>query len=224
MLFSSLFICGFNAMQLTYAARADVVSNTEVTDFGANVNANMKNICDGGELEMLTICAREVLGKLDDCKPNDSACECCALQSMKRDCLGLCPNTVSGNFLVVLYDDCKTMNDGNVCDLSFKTHSVQDVLVAKLLRPNVRLPVEEKEPGFVSRSVLVNSSNESTLVSNLDHTNKLDSNQSNTATYNMAIDSSKEEENGAYVSQCRLPGVLESIFVIFIVFSFIELF
>jgi hypothetical protein len=221
MLLSSLFIWGFTAMQLTYAAPADDMSNTEVAGFGPDLNASTKNICDGEELEMLTICAREVLGKLDDCKPNDLVCECCALQSMKRDCLGLCPNTVSGNFLVVLYDDCETMNDVNVCNLSFKTHNMQ---VAKLLRPNVHLPVEEKEPRFIVQSVLVNSSNESTLASNLDHANRLDSNQSNTATYNMSIDSSKEEESGAYVLQCRLPGVLEGIFVIFIVFSLTELF
>ncbi|CDR40816.1 CYFA0S05e04808g1_1 [Cyberlindnera fabianii] len=152
-------IAGFKYLALATPVShpVDVISSTESSEFGAYVNPNPKNICEGDELDTLTLCASEVLAKLDECKPDDLACECCALQSMKRDCYGLCPNTQSGNFLAVLYDDCETMNDVNACNLPFKKH---DAHVAKFLRPNSRLPVEEKAPDFVLQSTITNTSNE----------------------------------------------------------------
>jgi len=152
---------------------ADLISSTESNEFGAYVNPNPKNICEGEELDTLATCASEVLAKLDECKPDDLACECCALQSMKRDCYGLCPNTASGNFLAVLYDDCETMNDVNACNLPFKKH---DTHVAKFLRPNARIPVEDKEPDFVLQSVLENNTNSTntSIVSFLEHKQDLE--------------------------------------------------
>lgn len=153
MLLRSFLLAGI----ITAAKCVELVSTTDPTEFGSYVNPNPKNICEGEELETLTVCASEVLSKLDECKPDDLACECCALQSMKRDCYGLCPNTASGNFLAVLYDDCETMNDVNACNLPFKKH---DAHIAKFLRPNARIAVEDKEPDFVIKSVLENNTHE----------------------------------------------------------------
>lgn len=75
---------------------------------------------EGQELEQLNLCASLVLAKLDDCKADDLACECCALQSLSRNCYGLCPGSPSGSFLSVLYDDCEALNDVNACGLPFK--------------------------------------------------------------------------------------------------------
>lgn len=137
-------------------------------------------------MDTLTTCASEVLAKLDECKPDDLACECCALQSMKRDCYGLCPNTASGNFLAVLYDDCETMNDVNACNLPFKKH---DSHVAKFLRPNARIPVEDKEPDFVLQSVLENRTNttNTTIVSFLEHKHDLEEEFSNHTSANKTV-------------------------------------
>lgn len=168
MLFSSFFLLTL-ASSISAIPYDDKVSSTETTEFGSYVNPSPKNICQGEELETLTACASEVLRKLDECKPDDLACECCSLQSMKRDCYGLCPNTASGNFLAVLYDDCETMNDINACSLPFKKH---DAHIAKFLRPNSRVPVEVKEPDFFIKSVLENAtSNEenANVISFLDH-------------------------------------------------------
>lgn len=71
-------------------------------------------------MQRLNTCANDVLAKLDDCKADDLACECCALQSLSRDCYGLCPGSPSGSFLSVLYSDCEPLNDVNACGLPFK--------------------------------------------------------------------------------------------------------
>lgn len=68
----------------------------------------------------MNACANDVLAKLDNCKADDLACECCALQSLSRDCYGLCPGSPSGSFLSVLYEDCEALNDVNACGLPFK--------------------------------------------------------------------------------------------------------
>lgn len=105
---------------------------------------------------------------------------------MKRDCYGLCPNTASGNFLAVLYDDCETMNDVNACNLPFKKH---DTHVAKFLRPNARIPVEDKEPDFVLQSVLENNTNttNTTIVSFLEHKHDLEEEFSNHTVANKTL-------------------------------------
>lgn len=155
---------------------------------------------------------------MDQCKPDDLACECCALQSMKRDCYGLCPNTASGNFLAVLYDDCETMNDVNACNLPFKKH---DAHVAKFLRPNARIPVEDKEPDFVIKSILENNTNSSnaTIVSFLEHKLELEEafpgNQTaaNTTNLNHTLNSTSPYENSGS-SFLRYDEVLEIFFAV----------
>ncbi|CEP20360.1 unnamed protein product [Cyberlindnera jadinii] len=200
MLILSAVLLTITHFQLSYAADASAVSNTDTSEFGAYVNPSPKNICDGEEFEMLTFCASEVLSRLDECKPDDLACECCALQSMKRDCHGLCPNTPSGNFLAVLYDDCETMNDVNACNLPFKKHDAQ---VAKFLRPNARIPVEEKEPDFILQSVLVNTSNETALVIEdivdepIDLVVQLNETVENITVYSNSTQSAGEDESAA---------------------------
>lgn len=124
---------------------------------------------------------------------------------MKRDCYGLCPNTASGNFLAVLYDDCETMNDVNACNLPFKKH---DAHVAKFLRPNARIPVEDKEPDFVIKSILENNTNSSnaTIVSFLEHKLELEEafpgNQTaaNTTTLNHTVNSTSPYESSGSVT------------------------
>lgn len=69
---------------------------------------------------MLAACSNQVLAQLDDCKANDLACECCALQSMDPKCHNLCPGNPSANFLSVLVNDCAPLNDINACNLPFK--------------------------------------------------------------------------------------------------------
>ncbi|CCH44916.1 putative secreted protein [Wickerhamomyces ciferrii] len=124
----------------------DLVSSTEsINEFDAHVNSNPKNICEGEELDALATCATKYLAKLDECKPDDQACECCAVQSMNRDCYGLCPNTESGNFLAGLYDNCETytMAKGvDPCNLPFKKY---DSRIAKFLRPNANILVQDQE-------------------------------------------------------------------------------
>lgn len=79
----------------------------------------------------MTVCATDILSKLDDCKPDDLACECCALQSMNQNCFGLCRNSPSANFLDLLINDCSTLSEVNACGLPFKK---ADIAVAKVSR------------------------------------------------------------------------------------------
>lgn len=212
MLFSAVILSALAVTKLVSAADV-VISITDADEFGAYVNPNSKNVCEGEELEMLTICASEVLSKLDECKPDDLACECCALQSMKGDCHGLCPNTPSGNLLALLHDDCETMNDVNACNLPFKKHDAQ---LAKFLRPNARLPVEEKEPDFALQSVFVNSSNESVVVSHFERIYRNDYNQSN-STNSITLNSTDcdEVQNGSLSSYSNsISGFVQVIFVV----------
>lgn len=85
-----------------------------------NPNPRLYDNCEVQDLVQLSACCNDVLSKLDDCKANDLACECCALQSMKKECYGLCPGNPSNNFLTALFDDCESLNDVNACNLPFK--------------------------------------------------------------------------------------------------------
>lgn len=208
MFFTTLLLSAATAAQLVCAAEV-VISNSDSREFGAYVNPNPKNICDGDELEMLTICASEVVANLEECEPDDLACECCALQIMEQDCHGLCPNTPSGNFLAVLYDDCETMNDVNACNLPFKKH---DALVAKSLRPDARLPVEEKEPDLILPSILVNTANESTVVSHLEQSHHLGHETNGTS--NASDEKHDDVENGAASLYRGLSGMASAIALI----------
>ncbi|ODV60130.1 uncharacterized protein ASCRUDRAFT_71166 [Ascoidea rubescens DSM 1968] len=105
-----------------YTYRPDIQN-----EFGSYMNPNPRTPCEGSELEKLNTCANDVLSKLDDCKADDLACECCALQSLNRDCYGLCPGSPSGNFLAVLYDDCESLNDVNACGLPFKKEDAKPI-------------------------------------------------------------------------------------------------
>lgn len=196
-----------------HTAAVDVISSTESTEFGAYVNPNPKNICEGEELEILTVCASEVLSKLDECKPDDLACECCALQSMKRDCYGLCPNTASGNFLAVLYDDCETMNDVNACNLPFKKH---DSHIAQFLRPNSRVPVEEKEPDFVIKSVLNSTAEEEVQFggANADNSTSLDLSYAN---FTNDTNTTRNETAAAVESNGAHSSVLQDVVNMFVI-------
>lgn len=85
-----------------------------------NPNPRLFENCDVQDLVQLSACCNDVLNKLDDCKASDLACECCALQSMKKECYGLCPGNPSNNFLTALFDDCASLSDINACSLPFR--------------------------------------------------------------------------------------------------------
>lgn len=91
-----------------------------IADSYTNPNPRPYEKCLPNDLVKLLECCNGVLAKLDDCKANDLACECCALQSMDALCFGLCPNNPSNNFLTVLFNDCASLNDVNACGLPFK--------------------------------------------------------------------------------------------------------
>lgn len=94
---------------------------------GSYVNPNPRQYdnCEVQDLVQLSACCNDVLNKLDDCKANDLACECCALQSLKQDCYGLCQGNPSNNFLTALFDDCASLNDVNACNLPFRKDDSQ---------------------------------------------------------------------------------------------------
>ncbi|WPK26137.1 hypothetical protein PUMCH_003484 [Australozyma saopauloensis] len=85
-----------------------------------NPNPRPYDNCDAKDLIQLSSCCNDLLSNLDDCKANDLACECCALQNMDRLCYNLCPGNPSANFLSVLLDDCAPLNDVNACNIPFK--------------------------------------------------------------------------------------------------------
>lgn len=85
-----------------------------------NPNPRPYDDCEAADLIHLSACCNDVLSSLDDCKAGDLACECCALQSMDRECYNLCPGNPSANFLSVLLTDCVPLNDVNACNIPFK--------------------------------------------------------------------------------------------------------
>ncbi|KAI5960478.1 hypothetical protein KGF57_001937 [Candida theae] len=97
-------------------------SLNKVGEYGTYLNPNPRKTakCEPNDLVKLSTCCNDVLSKLDECKPNDLACECCALQSIDDECYHLCPGNPSTNFLTVLLSDCAAMNEVNACSLPFK--------------------------------------------------------------------------------------------------------
>lgn len=106
----------------TCFVNASLTESSDVNKYDSYVNPNPRpyDTCNAQDLIKLSNCCNEVLNKLDDCKANDLACECCALQSMDKNCYNLCPNNPSNNFLTVLFNDCASLNDINACGLPFK--------------------------------------------------------------------------------------------------------
>lgn len=98
------------------------VFSERITEYGSYVNPHPRPYerCTAPDLIKLSSCCNDVLSKLDDCKADDLACECCALQSLKQECFNLCPGNPSNNFLTVLFLDCQALNDINACSLPFK--------------------------------------------------------------------------------------------------------
>ncbi|RCK55712.1 putative GPI-anchored protein 43 [Candida viswanathii] len=98
------------------------------------MNPNPRKIpqCQANDLVKLSSCCNDLLHQLDQCKPDDLACECCALQLINQDCYHLCPGNPLTNFLTVLLLDCSQLSDVNACSLPFKKTddyaSVDDVL------------------------------------------------------------------------------------------------
>lgn len=114
-----------------------------VPEYGSYHNPHPRPFehCDNTDLVKLSSCCNDVLERLDDCKANDLACECCALQLMDPLCYNLCPGNPSTNFLTVLFNDCAPLNDVNACNLPFK----------KVDGENEQPPeVEPEKPDYVS--------------------------------------------------------------------------
>lgn len=117
-----------------------------------NPNPQPYSKCEANDIVILLACCNDVLLQLDDCKANDLACECCALQSMDPHCHNLCPGNPSTNFLTVLFHDCEELNNVNACNLPFKKEDgnafraqAQANQVAALVKTLLREPEEEPE-------------------------------------------------------------------------------
>lgn len=101
-------------------------------EFGTYMNPNPRKIpqCQANDLIKLSSCCNDLLHQLDQCKPDDLACECCALQLINQDCYHLCPGNPLTNFLTVLLLDCSQLSDVNACSLPFKKTD-ESILVTK---------------------------------------------------------------------------------------------
>lgn len=123
----------------------------DLFDTYSNPNPRPYAKCDAHDLIKLSACSNEVLTKLDDCKPDDLACECCALQSIDQSCYNLCPNNPSNNFLSVLFDDCAALNDVNACGLPFKKQD-QAEGSGLVLKQKVKVQAPELENSITLKS------------------------------------------------------------------------
>lgn len=99
-----------------------LVLGDKSSEYGSYVNPNPRPYlkCSAPDLIKLSSCCNDVLSRLDECRAGDLACECCALQNMDQECLNICPDNPSNNFLTVIDNDCKELNDINSCSLPFK--------------------------------------------------------------------------------------------------------
>ncbi|KAK6199506.1 uncharacterized protein RJT21DRAFT_47658 [Scheffersomyces amazonensis] len=123
MMAKTLILAAFiNLAAYIQKANALNIRNDPNREYGSYVNPNPRPYekCPTDDLIKLSGCCNDVLTKLDDCKADDLACECCALQSIKQECYHLCPGNPSANFLSVLLDDCGALNDVNACSIPFK--------------------------------------------------------------------------------------------------------
>lgn len=124
------------------------VSSLIVNDeFGTYMNPNPRKIpqCQANDLVKLSSCCDDLLHQLDQCKPDDLACECCALQLINQDCYHLCPGNPLTNFLTVLLLDCSQLSDVNACSLPFKKTDESTVVSKKKGSKSVDQVLEEDE-------------------------------------------------------------------------------
>ncbi|CCE80324.1 Piso0_003438 [Millerozyma farinosa CBS 7064] len=112
----------FESILIALVASSRLVMSSERAEYGTYLNPNPRPFekCDAQDLIKLSNCCNDVLSRLDDCRADDLACECCALQSMNQECYSLCSGNPSNNFLTVLYNDCASLSDVNACSLPFK--------------------------------------------------------------------------------------------------------
>lgn len=124
---------------------------------GTYVNPNPRPYerCGAEDLVTLSGCCNSVLLKLDDCKADDLACECCALQSIGLDCYNLCPGNPSANFLSVLMKDCSLLNDVNACLLPFK--KVNDPVTKNTANSNKPIGSFERMDAVITSTVKAKS-------------------------------------------------------------------
>ncbi|EDK41776.2 hypothetical protein PGUG_05874 [Meyerozyma guilliermondii ATCC 6260] len=108
-----------NRYPLVFVILLSLVSaNSEYGSY-RNPNPLPQDVCESKDLIKLNSCSNEMLGRLQQCKANDRACECCALQSLKPTCFELCPGSPASNLLSVIIDDCAELGEVNACDLPF---------------------------------------------------------------------------------------------------------
>lgn len=108
-----------NRYPLVFMVLLSLVSaNSEYGSY-RNPNPLPQDVCESNDLIKLNSCSNEMLGRLQQCKANDRACECCALQSLKPSCFELCPGSPASNLLSVIIDDCAELGEVNACDLPF---------------------------------------------------------------------------------------------------------
>ncbi|RLV90696.1 putative GPI-anchored protein 43 [Spathaspora sp. JA1] len=128
------------------------VSTSSLNEYGTYVNPNPRpvNKCDANDLIKLSGCCNDVLKKLDECKADDLACECCALQSIEQECYHLCPGNPSTNFLTVLLNDCVELSEINACSLPFKK---DDDSIPKINKKKKNKSVDDAEDSTAVLSI-----------------------------------------------------------------------
>ncbi|KAG7665074.1 uncharacterized protein J8A68_001383 [[Candida] subhashii] len=116
-------------------------------EYGTYVNPNPRSFtkCDPNDPIKLSGCCNDVLSRLDECRADDLACECCALQSIEQECYHLCPGNPSANFLSVLMNDCAELSEINACSLPFKKDDEDNETSRKLRKKFKGVSGKEKE-------------------------------------------------------------------------------
>lgn len=116
-------------------------------EYGSYSFAQDSLICSEEDTQILSECASEILAKLDTCKPDDLACECCALQSLNRVCFDACHTSLSSSYFSVIMKDCESMSDVDACDVLVKKSSGKKYIKTK------KVLVEEQEPKAIVKSL-----------------------------------------------------------------------
>ncbi|KAH3901739.1 uncharacterized protein SCDLUD_001512 [Saccharomycodes ludwigii] len=80
--------------------------------------------CTKEDARLLNTCTYDLLPRLKVCNTNDLLCECRALKNLERKCFGLCTNSIPSNFLSIMSDVCRTLDGGNLRNVTVETRPV----------------------------------------------------------------------------------------------------
>lgn len=152
----------FESILIALATSGGLAMSSEKAEYGTYLNPNPRPFekCDAQDLIKLSNCCNDVLSRLDDCRADDLACECCALQSMKQECYNLCSGNPSNNFLTVLYNDCASLSDVNACSLPFKKNDETPSKISEGMKSKSKAKQQdskEKSNQYILKSKLHNN-------------------------------------------------------------------